>query len=86
MQSEVTEEINGVAPGGSGMIPTANHNLKTFARGGQLQAADTMAIMDGYLYFTTNQQGLSPARQYNNVDKRKGPFRSYRTFVGRGPA
>ncbi|KAJ8063953.1 hypothetical protein OCU04_007800 [Sclerotinia nivalis] len=73
-------------PGGSGMVPAANYNLKTFVRGGQLQAADTMAILDGWLYFTTNQQGLAPGRQYKNIDKRRGPFRSYRVWIGRGPA
>ncbi|QSZ33412.1 hypothetical protein DSL72_004980 [Monilinia vaccinii-corymbosi] len=71
LQCEVTEEINGVPAGRSGPVPAANYNLKTLVRSGQLQAADTMAILDGYLYFTTNQQGLAPARQYNNIDKRK---------------
>ncbi|RAL62047.1 hypothetical protein DID88_002534 [Monilinia fructigena] len=85
-QSEVTDEINGVPAGGSGPVAAENHNLKTLVRGGQLQAADTMAILDGWLYFTTNQQGLAPARQYKNIDKRQGPFRSYRVWIGRGPA
>ncbi|KAF7876687.1 hypothetical protein EAF04_001772 [Stromatinia cepivora] len=85
-QSEVTDEINSVPAGGSGMVPAANYNLKTLVRGGQLQAADTMAILDGWLYFTTNQQGLAPGRQYKNIDKRRGPFRSYRVWIGRGPA
>lgn len=78
--------MNGVAPGGSGPVPVDNYVLKTQARSGLIQAADTAAILDGWLYFSTNQQGLAPLRQYNNVDKRRGPFRSYRTFIGRGPA
>ncbi|KAI9643247.1 hypothetical protein NHQ30_007863 [Ciborinia camelliae] len=85
-QSEVTDVVNGVPAGGSGPVAAANYNLKTLARGGQIQAADTMAILDGWLYFTTNQQGLAPGRQYNNIDKRRGPFRSYRIWIGRGPA
>lgn len=68
------------------MVAAANYNLKTLVRGGQVQAADTMAILDGWLYFTTNQQGLAPGRQYKNIDRRRGPFRSYRTWIGRGPA
>lgn len=86
LQSETTEEVNGVAPGGEGLVPTENHILHTLVRSGLVQAADTAAIYDGYLYFSTNQQGLAPARQWNNIDKRKGPFRSYRTYIGRGPA
>ncbi|THV48164.1 hypothetical protein BGAL_0264g00100 [Botrytis galanthina] len=86
LQSEVTDEVNGVPAGGEGMVAAANYNLKTLVRGGQVQAVDTMAILDGWLYFTTNQQGLAPGRQYKNIDKRRGPFRSYRTWIGRGPA
>lgn len=51
-----------------------------------IQHADSAAILDGYLYFNTNQLQLSPGRQYNNTDNRKGPFRSYRVWIGRGPA
>lgn len=86
LQSEMTDEVNGVAPGGTGLVPTANLIPKTFLRTAQAQAADTAAILDGWLYFTTNQQGLAPLRQYRNIDRRVGPFRSYRTWIGRGPA
>lgn len=86
LQSETTEEINGIPPGGPGLVPTQNLIFKTFLRTAQAQAADTAAILDGWLYFTTNQQGLAPQRQYRNVDRRVGPFRSYRAWIGRGPA
>jgi hypothetical protein len=85
LQSEMTDEVNGVTPGGSGLVPTANLVHKTFLRTAQAQAADTMSILDGWLYFTTNQQGLSPLRQYKNIDRRVGPFRSFRVWIGRGP-
>lgn len=55
-------------------------------RSGMIQHADSAAILDGWLYFNTNQLQLSPSRQYNNTDNRKGPFRSYRVWIGRGPA
>lgn len=86
VQSEVTDEINGVAVGGQGLVAAANYNPKTFVRSGLVQAADTLAILDGWLYFTTNQQGLAPRKQYRNVDKRRGPYRTYRAWIGRGPA
>lgn len=86
-QSQVTEEVNGVAPGGNGTVPAANYVVKSLVRSGLIQHADSAAIMpDGYLYFCTNQLELRPANQYNNVDKRRGPFRSYRVYVGAGPA
>lgn len=85
-QSRVTEEINGVAPGGSGPVAAENYYVKTLVRSGLVQHADSAAILDGYLYFCTNQLSLSPGRQYKNVDARKGPFRSYRLFIGAGPA
>lgn len=85
-QSRVTEEINGVPPGGSGPVAAKNYYVKTLVRSGLIQHADSAAILDGYLYFCTNQLGLSPSRQYNNVDARKGPFRSYRVYIGAGPA
>lgn len=77
--------MNGVAPGGAGPVAT-NYLLKTLVRSGLLQAADTMAIMDGWLYISTNQQGFAPLRQYTNIDRRRGLFRSYRYWIGRGPA
>lgn len=63
-----------------------NYVVKTLLRSGQIQHADSGAILDGYFYFCTNQLELSPSRQYNNTDNRKGPFRSYRVYIGRGPA
>lgn len=70
----------------TGMVPADDLIHYTLVRSGQLQAADTACILDGWLYVTTNQQGLAPLRQYNNVDRRRGPFYSYRIWVGRGPA
>lgn len=85
-QSRVTEEINGVPAGGSGLVAAKNYYVKTLVRNGLVQHADSAAILDGYLYFCTNQLLLSPSRQYKNVDHRKGPFRSYRLYIGAGPA
>lgn len=85
-QSEVDMTVNGVPPGGSGLVPPENYVVKTLVRSGMIQHADSAAILDGWLYFCTNQLELSPSRQYNNTDHRKGPFRSYRTWIGRGPA
>lgn len=83
LESEVTEPITGV---GSGVVPAENLIHRTLIRSGLVQAADTACIMDGWLYFDTNQQGLAPMRQYNNIDRRRGPFWSYRYWIGRGPA
>ena len=85
-QSEVTQEVNGIPAGGSGPVPPENYWVKDQVRSGLIQHADSAAILDGWLYFNTNQLELSPSRQYMNVDNRKGPFRSYRTWIGRGPA
>lgn len=86
LQSEVDMTVNGVPPGGSGLVPANNYVVKTLVRNGMIQHADSGAILDGWLYFCTNQLELSPGRQYNNTDNRKGPFRSFRTWIGRGPA
>ncbi|KAI0133753.1 major royal jelly protein-domain-containing protein [Xylariales sp. AK1849] len=86
LQSEVTMEVNGVPPAGSGLVARENYVVKTLVRSGLIQHADSAAILDGWLYFCTNQLELSPGRQYGNVDNRRGPFRSYRTWIGRGPA
>ncbi|KAL9106600.1 MAG: hypothetical protein Q9227_008383 [Pyrenula ochraceoflavens] len=86
LQSEVTEEVNGVPSGGQGPVATDNYVVKTLVRSGMIQHADSAAILDGWLYFCTNQLELGPQRQYRNVDKRRGPFRSYRVHIGRGPA
>lgn len=85
-QSRITEEVNGVPAGGSGLVPAENYYVKTLVRNGLIQHADSAAILDGYLYFCTNQLNLSPSRQYKNIDHRRGPFRSYRLFIGAGPA
>ncbi|CAK3959124.1 Hypothetical predicted protein [Lecanosticta acicola] len=85
-QSEVNETVNGTPPGGSGPVATENYVVQTLVRNAMIQHADSLAILDGWLYFTTNQLELSPGRTYNNTDLRKGPFRSYRVWIGRGPA
>lgn len=86
LQQEVTEEVNGVAPGGEGQVEAENYVVKTLVRNALIQHADSAAILDGWLYFCTNQLELSPRFQYRNVDARRGPFRTYRVWIGRGPA
>lgn len=78
--------VNGHASGGSDLITASDYVLKTLVRNAMIQHADSMAILDGWLHFNTNQLTLGPPYQYNNVEKRKGPFRSYRIWIGRGPA
>ncbi|KAK9779447.1 hypothetical protein SCAR479_03513 [Seiridium cardinale] len=73
-QSEVAEEVNETPPGGTGPVPTENYVVKTLVRSGLIQHADSAAILDGWLYFCTNQLELSPLRQYKNVDARKAPL------------
>lgn len=85
-QQHVAERINGVAAGGHGLVPAKNHIVKTLVKSPLIQHADSAAIWDGWLYFCTNQLELGPPRQYMNVDRRKGPFRSYRVYIGAGPA
>ena len=85
-QSQVNETVNGVPPGGSGPVAAENYVVMDYVRSGLIQHADSAAILDGWMYFCTNQLEFSPSRQYNNVDMRRGPFRSYRTWVGAGPA
>lgn len=85
-QCETTQEVNGTPAGGSGPVATDSYVVKTLVRSGLIQHADSAAILDGWLYFCTNQLELSPGRQYKNVDARRGPFRSYRTWIGTGPA
>ncbi|KAJ0104461.1 hypothetical protein J7T55_010927 [Diaporthe amygdali] len=86
LESEFTDSVTAVPADGSGIVPVENLVHRTLVRSGLLQAADTACILDGWLYFDTNQQGLAPLRQYNNIDRRRGPFRSYRYWIGRGPA
>ncbi|KAK0785052.1 hypothetical protein LTR91_015058 [Friedmanniomyces endolithicus] len=82
----VNETVNGVSGNSTGLIPAEDYVVKTLVRNGMIQHADSAAILDGYLYFCTNQLELGPSRQYNNTDNRKGPFRSFRVWIGRGPA
>ncbi|KAI9658956.1 MAG: hypothetical protein M1821_001916 [Bathelium mastoideum] len=86
LQKYINETVNGVPPGGSGFVQPENYVVKTLVRSALIQHADSAAILDGYLYFCTNQLEYSPPRQYNNTDNRKGPFRSYRLYIGAGPA
>lgn len=86
VESQVNDTINGNQPGGSGMIAAENYVVKTLVRNAMIQHADSMAILDGWLYFNTNQLTLGPSYQYNNTDKRRGPFRSFKIWIGRGPA
>ncbi|KAL9086872.1 MAG: hypothetical protein Q9159_003960 [Coniocarpon cinnabarinum] len=86
VQSEVCEEVNGTPPDGEGLVDPNNYVVKTLIRNGLIQHADSAAILDGYLYFNTNQLERSPTFQYNNTDNRRGPFRSYRVYIGAGPA
>ena len=85
-QKYITEDVNGVAPGGEGAVAPEDYVVKTLARSGLIQHADSAAIWDGYLYFCTNQLELSPTFQYRNVDARKGPWYSYRLWIGAGQA
>lgn len=78
--------VNNVPAGGSGPVAVENYVVKDLVRNAQIQHADSAAILDGWLYFCTNQLEFSPSRQYMNVDNRKGPFRSYRLWIGAGPA
>lgn len=83
-QNRVEHEVNGVAPGGSGPVHPDNYWVKSLVRSGLIQHADSAAVHQGYLYFTTNQLHYGLSRQYKNVDIRKGPFRSYRLYIGAG--
>ena len=86
LQCDVAEQVNDTPAGGSGLVAPENYVVKTLVRSALIQHADSAAILDGWLYFCTNQLELSPTFSYNNTDNRKGPFRSYRTWIGRGPA
>ena len=85
-QRYVTDEVNGTPPGGDGPVAPDNYVVKTLVRSALIQHADSAAVWDGYLYFCTNQLELSPTFRYNNVDARKGPWYSYRVFIGAGQA
>ncbi|KAJ4367510.1 hypothetical protein N0V83_007093 [Neocucurbitaria cava] len=86
LESQVNQTVNGNAPGGSGLVPAKDYVVKNLVRNAMIQHADSLAIMDGWLYFCTNQLELGPSFQYNNTDKRVGPFRSFKIWIGRGPA
>ena len=86
LRSEQNMTVNGHTPSEGGLIPANEYVVKTLVRSALIQHADSMAILDSWLYFNTNQLTLGPPYQYNNVDKRRGPFRSYRVWIGRGPA
>ncbi|KAH4108125.1 hypothetical protein HBI81_150490 [Parastagonospora nodorum] len=86
LKSEQNMTVNGNVPGGTGLIPAEDYVVKTLVRNAMIQHADSMAILDGWLYFNTNQLTLGPQFQYNNVDKRRGPFRSFKVWIGRGQA
>ncbi|KAL8796271.1 MAG: hypothetical protein Q9195_001386 [Heterodermia aff. obscurata] len=86
LQRYVNEEVNGTPPGGEGPVAPDNYVVKTLVRSGLIQHADSAAIWDGYLYFCTNQLELSPTFQYKNIDARRGPWYSYRLWIGAGPA
>jgi hypothetical protein len=78
--------VNGNMARGNGIISAEDYVVKTLVKNAMIQHADSMAILDGWLYFNTNQLTLGPQYQYNNVDKRRGPFRSFRVWIGRGQA
>ncbi|KAF9741828.1 major royal jelly protein [Paraphaeosphaeria minitans] len=89
LQAAVNATVNGVPPGSLNaleLVPAKDYVVKTLVMNALIQHADSAAIWDGWLYFCTNQLELSPGRQYNNVDARRGPFRSYRVWIGAGPA
>lgn len=86
LKSEQNMTVNGHVPGGTGLIPAEEYVVKTLVRDVLIQHADSMAILDGWLYFNTNQLTLGPQFQYNNVDARKGPFKCFRVWIGRGQA
>jgi hypothetical protein len=86
LKSEQNMTVNGNAPGGAGLIPVEDIVVRTLVKNAMIQHADSMAILEDWLYFNTNQLTLGPQYQYNNTDKRRGPFRSYRVWIGRGQA
>ncbi|KAJ4360890.1 uncharacterized protein N0V89_001458 [Didymosphaeria variabile] len=89
LQTAVNETVNGDPPGSSSLlepVPAKDYVVKTLVRNALIQHADSAAIWGGWMYFCTNQLELSPLRQYQNVDARRGPFRSYRLWIGAGPA
>lgn len=85
-QSQVNKLGNSILPSGIIPVKPENYVIKTLVRSALIQHADSAAIWDGWLYFCTNQLGLGPGLQHGNVDRRKGPYLSYRVWVGAGPA
>jgi hypothetical protein len=86
LRSETSMPVNGNQPGSGGLVSSEDYIVKTLVRNAMIQHADSMAILDGWLYFNTNQLELGPGFQYNNTDKRRGPFRSFKVWIGRNPA
>lgn len=78
--------LNGLKVEKEGVIPADSITVEPFVKSALIQWADSMAIENGYLWFTTNQLPLSPSYQRNGIDKRVKPFKIYRTCVGSGPA
>jgi hypothetical protein len=74
LRSETSMPVNGNQPGGDGLVSSEDYIVKTLIRNAMIQHADSMAILDGWLYFNTNP------------DKRRCPFRSFKVWIGRGPA
>jgi hypothetical protein len=85
-QLQANGTANGVPHDGTSPVKPENYAIKTLVRSALIQHADSAAIWDGWLYFCTNQLALGPGMQYGNVDERKGPFLSYRVWIGAGPA
>ncbi|KAF1837213.1 hypothetical protein BDW02DRAFT_628141 [Decorospora gaudefroyi] len=86
LESDTDMTVNGNERRGFGPVLAEDYVVNTLVRNAMIQHADSMAILHGWLYFNTNQLALGPTFQYNNTDKRKGPFRSFRLWIGRGPA
>jgi hypothetical protein len=86
LRSQTNMTVNGNVGGGAGLVPADEYVVKTLVRNAMIQHADSMAVLDGWLWFNTNQLTLGPGFQYRNVDNRRGPFRSFRVWIGRGQA
>lgn len=67
-------------------MPPEDYVVETLVRSPLIQHADSAAVWDGWLYFCTNQLERSPTFRYRNVDARKGPWYSYRVWIGGGGA
>ncbi len=54
-------------------LPPESYAVDTLVRSGLIQHADSAAIMDGYLYFCTNQLALGPAASTTTRIVARGP-------------